>query len=181
MKKEALLIIDVQNDYFPKGKMELFQAEEALKRINVLESLFNERQLPIIYIQHISYMDDAGFFKVNTYGAKLHANLDVNTISIIIEKQYPNSFFQTHLKEQLDQLNVEKLVITGMMTHMCIDATTRAAAEYGYEPVVIADATATKKLQYKDKTVHAADVQVACLAAFQMFAEIEDLETYILR
>lgn len=181
MKKEALLIIDVQNDYFPNGKMELFQPNEALNKINVLEGLFNERQLPIIYIQHISNMNGAGFFEVNTDGAKLHASLDINTFSIIVKKQYPNSFFQTHLKAQLDQLNVEKLIITGMMTHMCIDATTRAAAEYGYEPVVIADATATKNLQYNDKIVHAEDVQVACLAAFQMFAEIEDLEAYTLR
>lgn len=91
----------------------------------------------------------------------------MQTNSIVVEKHYPNSFFQTNLKAKLDQLGVEKVVISGMMTHMCVDATSRAAAEFGYDPVVIADATATRDLSYANKTTQAEGVQTACLAAFQ--------------
>lgn len=79
----------------------------------------------------------------------------------------------------LDQFGVEKLVISGMMTHMCVDATSRAAAEFGYDPVVIADATATRDLSYANKTVQAEDVQTACLAAFQMFSTVLSVDEYL--
>ena len=71
------------------------------------------------------------------------------------------------------------MIITGMMTHMCVDATSRAAAEYGYQPIVIADATATKDLQYAGRTVIADDVQTAYLSSFQMFAKIETTQKYL--
>lgn len=179
MKKEALLIIDVQNDYFPAGKMELFQAEQALQYINRLEDEFIQHQRPIIYIQHIFDGENAPFFQAGTSGVELHRGLRLKPDSIIVEKKYPNSFFQTELKDILDQLSIEKLVITGMMTHMCVDATSRAAAEYGYDPVVIGDATATRNLTHADRTVQAIDVQTACLAAFQMFAQIQSTEQYL--
>lgn len=179
MSKTALLVIDVQNDYFPQGKMELFCAEQALKQVNRLEDSFIKNDQPIIYIQHIFNQENAPFFEAGTVGVELHSGLKTQSDSIVIEKHYPNSFFQTTLKAQLDQLGVEKLVICGMMTHMCVDATSRAAAELGYQPTIIAEATATRQLSYSDRTVQAEDVQTACLSAFQMFSEVASIDDYL--
>jgi nicotinamidase-related amidase len=179
MSQTALLVIDVQNDYFPQGKMELFCAEQALKHINRLEDLFIKREQPIIYIQHIANQPNATFFQAGTLGVALHSGLRVKGDSIVIEKHYPNSFFQTTLKAELERLNVDKLVISGMMTHMCVDATSRAAAEFAYQPTIIADATATRQLSYSGRTVEAEDVQTACLSAFQMFSQVVSIEDYL--
>lgn len=179
MSKTALLVIDVQNDYFPQGKMELFCAEQALKQINRLEDTFIENGQPIIYIQHIAQQPNATFFEAGTEGVDLHSGLRVKLDSVVIEKHYPNSFFQTTLKAELERLNVDKLVITGMMTHMCVDATSRAAAELGYQPAIIAEATATRQLSYSSRTVQAEDVQTVCLSAFQMFSQVLNIDDYL--
>jgi nicotinamidase-related amidase len=179
MSRTALLVIDVQNDYFPQGKMELFGAEQALTQINRLEADFIDKNQPIIYIQHIAKQAQASFFEEGTEGAELHAGLQINENPIIIEKHYPNSFFQTSLKQVLDQLKVDQLVISGMMTHMCVDATSRAAAELGYQPIIIAEATATRQLSYADRSVQAEDVQTACLSAFQMFSQVTSIDDYL--
>ncbi|MFW1799247.1 cysteine hydrolase family protein [Acinetobacter nematophilus] len=179
MSHTALLVIDVQNDYFPQGKMELFGAQQALMQINRLEADFIKKAQSIIYIQHIAKQAQASFFEEGTEGAELHSGLQINQNSIIIEKHYPNSFFQTDLKQVLDQLNVDQLVISGMMTHMCVDATSRAAAELGYQPIIIAEATATRQLSYAGKTVQAEDVQTACLSAFQMFSQVTSIDDYL--
>jgi nicotinamidase-related amidase len=133
--KQALLIIDVQNDYFKNGKMELVNPDDALAKINQLEDHFIHNNLPIIYIQHIN-PSAAIFFQENTVGVALHPQLQVQDSSIIVEKHFPNSFVETELQEILKQHQVEQLVITGMMTHVCIDSGTRAAKELGYQPIV---------------------------------------------
>lgn len=181
MSKTALLVIDVQNDYFPQGKMELFRAEQALIHVNRLEDTFIKNNQPIIYIQHIANQANAPFFEAGTEGVALHSGLRIQADSIVIEKHYPNSFFQTTLKAELEQLGVDKLVISGMMTHMCVDATSRAAAELGYQPTIIAEATATRQLSYADRTVQAEDVQTACLSAFQMFSQVMSIDDYLKR
>ncbi len=177
--KQALLVIDIQNDYFKDGKMELVAPEQALKQINKLETHFSERKEPIIYIQHINYKPNPIFFENGTSGADLHQQLHMNSSSIIVEKQYPNSFFQTTLQETLASLQVEQLVITGMMTHMCVDSTTRASKELGYNPILISDATATKDLTFDNRTVQAKDVQASYLAALQNFAGVISTEEYL--
>ncbi|NNP73286.1 isochorismatase [Acinetobacter defluvii] len=179
MNQTALLVIDVQNDYFPDGKMALFQPEKALTNISILEKEFHLSNAPIIYIQHIFAETPAPFFEKNTEGVKLHPNLAVQDHSFIVEKAFPNSFFQTDLQTLLSRLGIQKLVITGMMTHMCVDATTRAAAELGYQSIVISDATATRDLSYVSQTVQAIDVQTAFLSAFQMFAQVHSTAFYL--
>lgn len=89
--KQALLIIDVQNDYFKNGKMELVGPEQALEKIKQLEQYFNEKNLPIIYVQHIN-PPQASFFQENTDGVLLHPELSAHDESLIVTKHYPNSF-----------------------------------------------------------------------------------------
>jgi Amidases related to nicotinamidase len=177
--KQALLIIDVQNDYFKNGKMELEHPEEALEKINKLEEKFLKLNLPIIYIQHINYKKDASFFSPNTRGVQLHEKLKVSTDSIIIEKHFPNSFKDTTLLGTLKKLKIEQIVISGMMTHMCIDSTTRAAAELNYNPILISDTTATRSLLYIEEKVSAKQVQISYLSALQNFATLETTEEFL--
>ncbi|MGX7417348.1 cysteine hydrolase family protein [Carnobacterium gallinarum] len=170
--KQALLVIDVQNDYFTGGRMALIQPEKALKNINRLEHKFQQENCPIVYIQHVNRSESAAFFQANTEGVELHSDLLIREDSLIIEKQFPNSFFKTNLKSTLDKLNVDQLVITGMMTHMCVDSTTRAAKELGFQPIVLTDATATLDLEYNGQFVKADDVKTAFSASFKFFAEV---------
>lgn len=176
--KQALLIIDVQNDYFKNGKMELVNPDLALAKTNQLEDHFIKNNLPIIYIQHINPAS-ASFFQENTIGVELHPQLKVTETSLIIEKHFPNSFLETNLQTLLEQHQVEQLVITGMMTPVCIDSGTRAAKELGYQPIVIADATATRDLEYAGKIVKAADVQAAFLAALSFFATVQNTADFL--
>lgn len=176
--KQALLVIDVQNDYFKNGKMELVNPELALQQTNLLEDHFIQNNLPIIYIQHIS-PSTASFFQEHTVGVELHPQLKVSATSLIIEKHFPNSFWETNLQALLQQHQIEQLVITGMMTHMCIDAGTRAAKELGYQPIVIADATATRDLEYEGKIVKAEDVQTAFLSALSFFTTVQTTAAFL--
>lgn len=176
--KQALLVIDVQNDYFPQGKMELVQPELALNNIKQLEQFFIEKNLPIIYIQHIN-PPQASFFQENSEGVKLHADLKADHPDFIVKKRYPNNFLETNLAELLQSQQVEQLVITGMMTHMCIDSGTRAAKEFGYQPILIADATATRDLSHNGRTVKAEDVQHAFLSALSVFANVQNTTDFL--
>ena len=177
--KQALLIIDVQNDYFSGGKMPLYQPEHALAKINQLEKQFLNENQPIIYIQHIKHTENADFFEHETFGAMLHENLKINEQSIIIEKHFPNSFLETQLLEFLQKRSIEQLVIAGMMTHMCVDSTTRAARELGFQPILIADATATRDLIYDHETVSAEKVQISFLSALQNFAQVQTTSEFL--
>ena len=92
----------------------------------------------------------------------------------IIVKRYPNSFHKTELDEYLKDLGIEKLIVCGMMTHMCVDTTVRAAMDYGYEVTVVADACATMDLTYNNETINAETVQKSFLASLDgVFATIE--------
>lgn len=176
--KQALMVIDVQNDYFEGGAMALVHPEQALHHIQQLERWFLAQNLPIIYIQHINSAQ-ASFFRPNTKGVELHSALQLQSNSIILQKHKPNSFVGTGLDQILQQLSVNQLVITGMMTHMCIDSTTRAATELGYQPILIADATATRDLHFSDQSTPAREVQTAFLAALSNFATIQTTTQFI--
>ncbi|MGT2907980.1 cysteine hydrolase family protein [Streptococcus dentiloxodontae] len=178
--KQALLVIDVQNDYFKGGKCELVNPDTALANINQLESCFLETNQLIIYIQHVKNDKQADFFAKNSEGARLHSNLSLDSNSIIISKSYPNSFIGTNLEEILKDWEIEQLVITGMMTHMCIDSTTRAAKEKGYQPILIQDATATKALDYQGQIVGAEAVQKSFISALQNFSQVKTTAEFLL-
>ena len=101
--KQALIIIDVQNDYFSEGKMELYQPQLALEKILKVREYFRNQQLPVYYIQHINNKPGATFFQPDSRGAELHHQLlpIADTNEFIIHKSYPNSFLQTTLHEHL--------------------------------------------------------------------------------
>ncbi|MGV0029247.1 isochorismatase family protein [Phormidesmis priestleyi] len=99
---------------------------------------------------------------------EIHESVTPQPDEMVIVKHFPNSFRETHLLEYLKSSEVEEVVIGGAMSHMCIDATTRAAFDFGFQCTVIEDACATRDLEYKSKTVKAAEVHAAFMAALAM-------------
>ena len=179
--KTALLIIDIQNDYFPEGKMELQGAVEAGLQAKKMLQFFRDNGSPVIHIQHLSTRPGSTFFIPDTAGAEIHEFVNPFENEKVIIKNYPNSFRDTELNEYLKENNITKLVICGMMTHMCIDATTRAAFDLGYECIVIGDACTTKDITFNNTTVAADQVHTAFLAALNfVYAKVLPLEEALL-
>lgn len=169
MLDDALLIIDIQNDYFPGGAMELEGADAAAAAAGAALARFRKQGRPVIHVRHLSVRPGATFFLPGTPGAEIHAGVRPLPGETVIEKNFPNSFRNTPLKSLLDESSIKNLVVAGMMTHMCVDATVRQAADLGYKLTLLADACATRSQKFADETVPARQVQAAFLAALNGF------------
>ncbi len=173
--KQALLLVDIQNDYFPGGKMELAGMENAAQKAQLLLQKFRDERSPIFFVQHISKRPGAAFFQPGTRGVEIHESLAPETGEKIITKHFPNSFRDTPLLAYLKERAIEEVVICGAMSHMCIDATTRAAFDFGFRCVVVQDACATRDVQFRGETVSAAKVHAAFMAALAApYAQVID-------
>lgn len=177
--KKALIVIDLQNDYFPKGKMELKNINKSLNATNKLIKFARKENYKIYFVQHLSTRKEASFFIPNTKGVELYKDLDIKD-DMIIKKNYPNSFRDTILKSELDKENIRDLIICGAMTHMCIDTTVRAGFDLGYNIVLASDACATKDLDYDNTTIDSKDVHLSFMAALKnIFCEVKDTKQII--
>lgn len=161
----CLILVDLQNDYFPGGSMELVGIENAAANAQVLLNEFRKTKSPIIHIQHISARPGATFFLPETDGARINELVTPKENETVIVKNFPNSFRSTSLLEILKKREIGNLVICGAMSHMCIDATTRAAFDLGFSCIVAEDACATKDLIFKGKAIKASDVHASFMAA----------------
>jgi len=178
--KSALLLIDIQNDYFPNGAMTLFDAEEAAQKASQVLNHFRSEKLPVFHIQHIATRPTATFFLPCTFGVGINAAVQPVDNELVIVKHYPNSFRDTELLDNLKESGVTHLVICGMMTHMCVDATVRAAKDLGFEITLIGDACATRDLEINGNKVEAKDVHHSFLAALSYFyADVMSSEKYL--
>lgn len=176
----ALLLVEMQNDYFPNGRMTLEKSTEACqKALEVLE-VCRAKQFPVIHIQHISTRPDAMHFLPCTKGIEFHANVQPVKNETVIKKHYPNSFKDTMLLSYLMKHQINHLVIVGMMTHMSIDATVRAAYDLGINCTVLSDACSTMSLEFNSLLIPAQTVHHAFLAALQtMYATVLSTKEYI--
>jgi len=170
--KTALILIDIQNDYFPGGRMELEGSPQAAARARSLLDFFRRQAWPTVHIRHLSTRPGATFFLPGTPGADLHESITPLPGETVIEKHFPNSFRETGLLEHLQGLGAERRVIGGMMTHMCVDATVRAAADLGYPVLLAADACATRLLTYGGTDIPAEQVHKAFLAALKSYGQV---------
>lgn len=171
--KKGLLLVDIQKDYFPGGKHELLNPIQAAERAREILEFFRRNGLPVYHIRHISERPNASFFLEGTTGSEIHpicAPIEGETVLI---KHRPNSFLGTRLKEELDSNRIEALVICGMMTHMCIDTTVRAANTLGYPVELIEDACTTRDLEWNGTTIPADLVEKAFMSAIDgSFGEV---------
>jgi nicotinamidase-related amidase len=178
--KTALLIIDVQNDYFEKGSMPLTGSDEAGRNAGFILEKCRKNNLTIVHIQHIAIRSGSTFFLPDTKGALINDYVKPLIQEKIIIKHYPNSFRETELIDYLKNKNITDLVICGMMTHMCVDATVRAAKDLGFNITLVGDACATRDLTINGQTVKAADVQNSFLAALSStYATIKTTRQYL--
>lgn len=170
---QALLLVDIQNDYFPGGAMELVGSPEAALQAATLLQAFRRTGRPAVHIQHVATRPGATFFLPGTSGVEIHPSVAPLPGEAVFQKHFPNSFRETPLLEHLHGLGVTQLVVAGMMTHMCIDTTVRAAFDLGFQCLLAGDACATRDLARSGATVPAAQVQAAFLAALDgTFAKV---------
>jgi nicotinamidase-related amidase len=160
----ALLIIDIQRDYFPGGKMPLHEPEAAAEKAGHVLAAFRAASLPVIHIQQ---QTPAGgpFLVEGTEGAEIMPPVEPASGEPVVAKQAPNAFLRTDLEQRLRELGVEEVCVVGMMTNMCVDATTRAGADLGFKMTVVPDACAATALSYDGRNVAAEDVHAAFIAA----------------
>lgn len=165
MSTRALLIVDIQNDYFPDGKWPLAGQTEAAAAAATVLAAFRAGGAPVIHIRHEIVRPNAPFFVPGSPGAAIHPSVAPVGEEPVIVKHFANSFRETGLQALLTERGIQDLVILGSMTQNCIDSTVRAAADLGFGVTVIHDACATLDLTFEGATIPAAQVQAAYMAA----------------
>lgn len=161
----CLILVDLQNDYFPGGSMELAGINEAATNAHILLNYFRKTKSSIVHIKHISTRPGATFFLPDTDGAIINQIVAPQEHETVVIKNFPNSFRGTALLKLLKEKEINNLVICGAMSHMCIDATTRAAFDLGFNCIVAEDACATRDLNFRDKIIKASEVHASFMAA----------------
>lgn len=164
MTQSALILIDIQNDYFPDGLMPLPNMPAAAKQAARLLAGARAAGDVVIHIQHIAASASAPFFRPDTDGRAIHPSVRPQPHETVISKARPNSFQGTDLARVLKGKGVTHLTMCGAMSQMCVDATARAAVDLGFEVTVISDACAAADVSFDGTDVPAAMVHAAIMA-----------------
>ncbi|MDI3284111.1 cysteine hydrolase family protein [Polyangium sp. 15x6] len=165
MAARALIVVDIQNDYFPGGKWTLSGTEAAADNAARLLAAARSKGDLVVHIRHEFPSADAPFFAPGSEGAQIHPKVRNRDDEHVVLKHHINSFRDTDLKAVLDRHGITEVVICGNMSHMCVDAVTRAAADFGYAVTVIHDACASRDLEFNGVRVPAAQAHAAFMAA----------------
>jgi nicotinamidase-related amidase len=161
----TLLIIDIQRDYFPGGAYPLVEPEAAAASARSVLDSFREAGDSVIHMKHVWDAPEAEFMRPGTEGIEIHPEVEPADGELVLEKSAPNSFVGTSLEEELRRRDPDELVVAGMMSSMCVDATVRAAADLGFSPTVVHDACAAPDLNFDGVDVPGAAVHAAFMAA----------------
>lgn len=153
--KSALILIDIQNDYFKGGKSELNHPIKAAESAKIILNFFRENNLPVYHVQHINTNSKARFFLLGDTGTEINPLVIPEKNEKVFIKHFPNGFYNTGLYETLSNNGIRNIVVCGMMTHMCIDTTVRAAKDLGLSVTLIEDACTTKDLIWNGNTISA--------------------------
>lgn len=180
MSKRAIIVVDLQNDYFPAGKLPLVGIEAAAANAAWVIGTARANGEPVIHVRHEFTRPDAPFFVAGSLGAEIHSSVRPADGEPVVVKNHANSFRETTLRQVLEANGIEDVVIVGAMSHMCIDATSRAAADLGYRTTVVHDACATRDLEFGGLTVPAAQVHAAFMAALaSSYAAVMSTRDYL--
>ena len=161
----ALLIIDIQRDYFPGGAYPLVEPEAAAANAARLLAAFRETGEPVVHLQHVWDAPDAAFMKPGTDGVEIHDAVLPAEGESVLQKAEPNGFVGTRLEDELRGRGVDELVVAGMMSSMCVDATVRAAVDLGFSATVVHDACAAPDLEFGGQRIPGRTVHGAFMAA----------------
>jgi nicotinamidase-related amidase len=176
----ALLVIDIQNFYFPGGRLPLTGPEAAARNAGRLLAAFRSKKWPVIHVQHLPA--DVAAYKAGETDAAYAISPAVAPLAgeAVVGKHFANAFRDTGLARRLKALGVKKLVICGMQTHMCVEATVRAGADLGYAVTLVGDACATRSLAINGRELPAETVHAAVLAILNgSYARVADVATLL--
>lgn len=180
MSNQAVVVVDLQNEYLATGKLPLVNIDRALQNAKRVIENARSQNIPVIHIRHEDITPEAGFFVPNTDGVNIVDSVSPINDEAVITKNYPNSFLKTGLLELLQKQGIENLIIIGAMSHICIDATTRAASDLGFKCILLEDACATMDLEFNSVSVPAAQVHAAFMAALGFaYADVKTTESYL--
>jgi nicotinamidase-related amidase len=162
----ALIIIDIQDFYYPGGLMPLSAPEAAGANAAQLLARAREKNVMVVHVGHNA-----------SAGRGFHADVAPREGEAVVMKDEVNAFLGTDLQQRLQAKEIKRLVICGMQTHMCVEAATRAASDLGYEVLLVGEACATRDLKHGDSVVPAAQVHAATLATLdRTYAKVVDVK-----
>lgn len=177
--KRALLVIDVQNEYFT-GKLPVTYPENSLENIIKVIDFANENNIPVLLIQHTNPGKDVVAFKKGTNGHEIHSAILKKGHNKIIEKNLPGSFTGTELESWLKENDIDTLVISGYMTQMCCDTTARQAMHMGFNVEFLSDATGTLDIANSAGHIGAEELHKAILITQAMrFSKVMSADEWI--
>ncbi len=163
MTTKSLLLVDIQNDYFPNGAFPLPGMPPAAANAASLLCWARQQRLKIVHVRHEERDSSAGILLEGTTGSEIHVTTKPLATETTITKNYPNAFRDTNLAAVLE--GTEELLIVGAMSNMCIDATARAAFDLGFKITIIEDACAASDLEFQGQSLTAAQVHRTFMAA----------------
>lgn len=180
MSKRAVVVIDLQNEYLPTGKLPLTGIETAVANAAKVIADARTRKEPVIHIQHVFANNEMPVFEPGSNGIEIQPAVAPAADEPVVVKNHVNSFRDTELKRLLEERDVAEVVVVGAMSHMCVDAGVRAAADLGYSVTVVHDACATMDLEFGGTTVPAAQVHATMMAALGFaYAKLKSTQEYL--
>lgn len=182
MSKRAIVVVDLQNEYWPTGKLPLVGIDQAAENAAKVIDKARADGDTVIHIRHEFPEPNAPFFVPGSEGVEIHQAVRPAEGEPVILKNHVNSFRETELKQILDKAEADEVVFVGAMSHMCIAAAARAATDFGYNSVVVQDACATRDLEFNGVTVPAAQVHAANMAALEFaYGKVINTDDYLSR
>lgn len=160
-QKTALLLIDIQEFYFPGGHMQLDNPEQAGMNAGLVLAQFREKAYPVYHVRHEFEQ-----------GGNIHQYVRPLEDEKVFSKKQVNAFLDTELLLTLRRDSIDALVICGMQTHMCVEAAVRAAHDYGFSCLLVQDACATRALQYEEHIISAQNVHYSSIQTLQSYARV---------
>lgn len=180
MSNRAILVVDLQNEYWPTGNFALHGIEAAAANAARVTDFARSKGDLVVNIRH--EMPDGPLFVPGTAGADINDIVQPAPGEPVITKNFPNSFRDTGLGALLKEKDIEDVIVIGAMSHMCVDATVRAANDLGYKTTTIHDACATRDLDFDGVTVSAAHVHAALMSALAFgYGEVISTDAFLAR
>jgi nicotinamidase-related amidase len=178
--KRGLIVVDLQNEYLPTGNLPLTGIEAAVANAFRVISYSRRTDVAVFHIRHESGDGDAPIFAKGSSGADIQLAVAPVGHEPVIVKKHINAFRETNLKQQLEAADIQEVVVIGAMSHMCIDAVVRAAADMGYPVTVLHDACATLDLTFNGVNVPAVQVHATMMAALEFgYATVKSVDEYL--
>ena len=161
-------------------RYDAFGSLEACAKTQEVINAFRARKMPVIHVQHISTQPNASYLLPCTKGADFYQMVQPLKGEMIVKKHYPNSFKDTQLLNHLIKSQINHLLICGMISHLAIDATVRAAHDLGFSVTVLEDACAAQELSFNQHIISPQDAHHAFMAALQSsYAAVLSTDAYL--